>query len=75
MVLLLVKDKEGNDCTQWSPFLAIQIIWTKWKTVYAKLQSEWSRAAFKKLSDEGVTIIGDMQSYKYIWLDTRCRRK
>lgn len=61
------KDKEGNDCsTQWSPF--------KEDTQYFKPSEKQFMMNFrvadlenllKTLKEEGVTVVGDMETYDY----------
>ncbi|MFV5690932.1 VOC family protein [Flavobacterium sp. LT1R49] len=61
------KDKDGNDCsTQWSPFADDT-------TYFAPSEKQFMQnfrvndleKLLKKLSEEGVTIVGDMESYEY----------
>lgn len=61
------KDKEGNDCsTQWSPFADNT-------TYFAPSEKQFMQnfrvndleGLLKKLSHEGVTIVGDMETYEY----------
>lgn len=61
------KDKEGNDCsTQWSPFVAdTNYFEPSEKQFMQNFRVDDLEQLLKKLSDEGVTIIGDMQSYEY----------
>ena len=61
------KDKEGNDCsTQWSPFVAdTNYFEPSEKQFMQNFRVDNLEQLLKKLSDEGVTIIGDVQSYEY----------
>ena len=61
------KDKEGNDCsTQWSPFVAdTNYFEPSEKQFMQNFRVDDLEQLLKKLSDEGVTIIGDVQSYEY----------
>ena len=61
------KDKEGNDCsTQWSPFVAdTNYFEPSEKQFMQNFRVNDLEQLLKKLSDEGVTIIGDVQSYEY----------
>ena len=61
------KDENGNDCsTQWSPFVDDT-------TYFAPSEKQFMQnfrvhnleLLLQKLSDEGVTIVGDMQTYEY----------
>jgi phosphoglycerate dehydrogenase-like enzyme/predicted enzyme related to lactoylglutathione lyase len=61
------KDTDGNDCsTQWSPFADDT-------TYFAPSEKQFMQnfrvndleGLLKKLSDEGVTIVGDMETYEY----------
>jgi hypothetical protein len=70
------KDKEGNDCSNWSPFVAdTNYFEPSEKQFMQNFRVDDLEQLLKKLSDEGVTIIGDMQSYEYGKFLTRCRRK
>ena len=61
------KDKEGNDCsTQWSPFKADTDYFEPSKKEFMQnFRVHNLERLLKKLSEEGVTIIGDMQTYEY----------
>lgn len=61
------KDKEVNDCsTQWSPFIAdTNYFETSEKQFMQNFRVDDLEQLLKKLSDEGVTIIGVVQSYEY----------
>ena len=61
------KDKEVNDCsTQWSPFIAdTNYFETSEKQFMQNFRVDDLEQLLKKLSDEGVTIIGDVQFYEY----------
>ena len=61
------KDKEGNDCsTQWSPFAADTTYFTpSEKEFMQNFRVDNLERLLQKLSDEGVTIVGDMQTYEY----------
>ena len=61
------KDKKGNDCsTQWSPFADDT-------TYFAPSEKQFMQNfrvhdlenLLQKLSDEGVTIVGSMETYDY----------
>jgi D-3-phosphoglycerate dehydrogenase len=61
------KDKDGNDCsTQWSPFVDDT-------TYFAPSEKQFMQNfrvhdlenLLKKLSDEGVTIVGEVETYDY----------
>ena len=61
------KDKEGNDCsTQWSPFAAdTNYFEPSEKQFMQNFRVGDLEKLLQKLSTEGVTIIGDMQTYEY----------
>ena len=61
------QDKEGNDCsTQWSPFKADTDYFEPSKKEFMQnFRVHDLEVLLKKLSEEGVTIIGDMQTYEY----------
>lgn len=61
------KDKEGNDCsTQWSPFAADTTYFApSEKEFMQNFRVENLELLLEKLKQEGVTIIGEMQTYDY----------
>jgi predicted enzyme related to lactoylglutathione lyase len=61
------KDKEGNDCsTQWSPFVEDTTYFApSEKQLMQNFRVYDLENLLKKLSDEGVTIVGNMQSNEY----------
>ena len=61
------KDKEGNDCsTQWSPFAAVTNYFEpSEKQFMQNFRVDDLEKLLEKLSTEGVTIIGDVQTYEY----------
>jgi D-3-phosphoglycerate dehydrogenase / 2-oxoglutarate reductase len=61
------KDKEGNDCsTQWSPFADDTAYFApSEKQFMQNFRVHNLEKLLQKLSDEGVTIVGDMESYEY----------
>ena len=61
------KDANGNDCsTQWSPFAADTTYFTpSEKQFMQNFRVDDLELLLQKLSDEGVTIVGDMQTYEY----------
>ena len=61
------KDANGNDCsTQWSPFAADTTYFApSEKQFMQNFRVDNLELILQKLSDEGVTIVGDMQTYEY----------
>ena len=61
------KDQQGNDCsTQWSPFANDTTYFApSEKQFMQNFRVEDLEHLLKKLSDEGVTIIGEMETYEY----------
>jgi D-3-phosphoglycerate dehydrogenase / 2-oxoglutarate reductase len=61
------KDKEGNDCsTQWSPFAADTTYFSpSEKQFMQNFRVENLEALLEKLKQEGVTIVGDFETYDY----------
>lgn len=61
------KDKEDNDCsTQWSPFPKDTSYFEPSKKDFMfNYRVEDLEALLKVLKEEGVTIVGDMQTYDY----------
>lgn len=61
------KDDSGNDCsTQWSPFSEdTNYFVPSEKQFMQNFRVEHLEQLLQKLSDEGVTIVGDMQTYEY----------
>ncbi len=61
------KDKEGNDATtQWSPFKSDTAYFNPSKKDFMfNYRVTDLEALLKILKDEGVTIIGDMETYEY----------
>ena len=61
------KDASGNDCsTQWSPFASDTAYFTpSEKQFMQNFRVDNLELLLQKLSDEGVTIVGDMQTYEY----------
>jgi D-3-phosphoglycerate dehydrogenase len=61
------KDKEGNDCsTQWSPFAADTTYFEpSEKQFMQNFRVNNLENLLKNLSNEGVTILGDMETYDY----------
>ena len=61
------KDKEGNDAsTQWSPFKQDTNYFEPSKKDFMfNYRVEDLETLIKNLRDEGVTIVGDMQTYEY----------
>ena len=61
------KDKEGNDAsTQWSPFKDDTTYFEPSKKDFMfNYRVEDLETLIKTLRDEGVTIVGDMQTYEY----------
>ena len=61
------KDANGNDCsTQWSPFAADTTYFApSEKQFMQNFRVDNLELLLQKLSDEGVTIVGDMQTYEY----------
>ncbi len=61
------KNKEGQDCsTQWSPFPAESEYFEPSKKDFMfNYRVEDLEALLKVLKEEGVTIIGDMETYEY----------
>jgi len=61
------KDKEGNDAsTQWSPFKDDTTYFEPSKKDFMfNYRVEDLEALIKTLREEGVTIVGDMQTYEY----------
>jgi len=67
------KDAAGEDCTtQWSPFAAgTKYFEPSEKQFMQNFRVENLERLLQKLSDEGVTIIGDVQTYEYgkfVWI-------
>jgi D-3-phosphoglycerate dehydrogenase len=61
------KDKDGNDCSnQWSPFAEDTAYFApSEKQFMQNFRVNDLEGLLKKLSDEGVTIVGDMETYDY----------
>ena len=61
------KDKEGNDCcTQWSPFDAKTNYFSpSTKEFMINYRVDNLEVLLEVLKEEGVTIIGEMQTYDY----------
>lgn len=61
------RDKEGNDCaTQWSPFAADTTYFApSEKQFMQNFRVDNLEKLLQKLSNEGVTIVGDVASYEY----------
>jgi D-3-phosphoglycerate dehydrogenase len=61
------KDKEGNDCsTQWSPFAQDTTYFSpSEKQFMQNFRVENLELLLEKLKQEGVTIVGEMESYDY----------
>ena len=61
------KDKEGNDCsTQWSPFKAETSYFDPSKKDFMfNYRVHDLEALLKVLEEEGVTIVGEMETYDY----------
>ena len=61
------KDKQGNDCsTQWSPFEAdTNYFEPSQKDFMQNFRVADLESLLKKLTAEGVTIVGEMQTYEY----------
>lgn len=61
------KDKEGNDCsTQWSPFAEDTTYFSpSEKQFMQNFRVENLELLLEKLKQEGVTIVGDMETYDY----------
>ncbi|WP_395045116.1 VOC family protein [Flavobacterium sp.] len=61
------KDSLGNDCsTQWSPFDAATTYFEpSQKQFMMNFRVDDLETLLKKLATEGVTIVGEMQSYDY----------
>ncbi|MBQ0909205.1 hypothetical protein KBJ98_10875 [Flavobacterium sp. F-328] len=61
------KDKQGNDCsTQWSPFEAdTNYFEPSQKNFMQNFRVADLESLLKKLTAEGVTIVGEMQTYEY----------
>ena len=61
------KDANGNDCsTQWSPFATDTTYFApSEKQFMQNFRVDNLELLLQKLSDEGVTIVGDMQTYEY----------
>ena len=61
------KDKNGNDCsTQWSPFKEDTNYFDPCKKQFMQNFRVYDlENLLKKLSQEGVTIVGDMETYDY----------
>ena len=61
------KDKDKNDCSsQWSPFADdITYFAPSEKRIIQNFRVDYLEKLFKKLSDEGVTIVGDVKTYGY----------
>ena len=61
------KDKEGNDCsTQWSPFKADTSYFNPSKKDFMfNYRVHDLEALLKVLKEEGVTIVGEMETYDY----------
>ena len=61
------KDKEGNDCsTQWSPFSADTTYFLpSEKQFMQNFRVENLELLLEKLKQEGVTIVGEMETYDY----------
>ena len=61
------KDKEGNDCsTQWSPFAEDTTYFSpSQKQFMQNFRVDNLEALLEKLKQEGVTIVGEMETYDY----------
>ncbi len=61
------KDKDGNDCsTQWSPFPAeTKYFEPSQKQFMMNFRVDNLEALLEVLKEEGVTIVGEMESYDY----------
>lgn len=61
------KDNEGNDCaTQWSPFAKdTKYFEPSEKQFMMNFRVDNLEALLKVLKEEGVTIVGEMESYDY----------
>ncbi|MEW5677480.1 VOC family protein [Flavobacterium enshiense] len=61
------KDKEGNDCmTQWTPFDAgTKYFEPSQKQFMMNFRVENLEELLKVLKEEGVTIVGEMETYEY----------
>lgn len=61
------KDANGNDCsTQWSPFVSnTDYFAPSEKPFMQNFRVDNLELLLQKLADEGVTIVGDMQTYEY----------
>lgn len=61
------KDKDGNDCSsQWSPFADDTTYFApSEKQFIQNFRVDNLEKLLEKLSDEGVTIVGDMETYDY----------
>ena len=61
------KDANGNDCsTQWSPFASDTAYFApSEKQFMQNFRVDNLELLLQKLSNEGVTIVGDMQTYEY----------
>ncbi|WP_136667592.1 VOC family protein [Flavobacterium sp. H122] len=61
------KDKNGNDCsTQWSPFKEDSDYFApSEKPFMVNFRVENLEELLKVLAEEGVTIVGEMQTYEY----------
>jgi D-3-phosphoglycerate dehydrogenase len=61
------KDQEGTDCsTQWSPFAAdTNYFAPSEKPFMQNFRVENLQLLLDKLKEEGVTIVGEMQTYEY----------
>ena len=61
------KDKEGNECsTQWSPFeTSTKYFEPSQKQFMMNFRVDNLEALLEILKEEGVTIVGEMQTYDY----------
>jgi predicted enzyme related to lactoylglutathione lyase len=61
------KDNDGNDCTtQWSPFAKdTKYFEPSEKEFMINFRVDNLEALLKTLKDEGVTIVGEMETYDY----------
>lgn len=61
------KDKDGNDCsTQWSPFKAdTKYFEPSQKQFMMNFRVDNLEALLEALKEEGVTIVGEMETYDY----------
>ena len=61
------KDKDGNDCsTQWSPFpTETKYFEPSQKPFMMNFRVDNLEALLEVLKEEGVTIVGEMESYDY----------